>query len=302
MPARPARRARAAAAALAAAVTVAAQPARAADPAKVVLLATTTSTQDSGLLDVLVPAFERQSGHAVKTISVGSGQALALGRRGEADVLLVHSPDDEQRLVAEGAGVNRRIVMHNDFVVLGPAGDPARIRGAATTAEAFGRIAGAGALFLSRGDSSGTHAREKALWKAAGISPGGRAWYQETGLGMGETLNVAAEKGGYTLADRGTWLARRKARALALEVLVEGEPLLLNVYHVIEVNPARWPRVNGAGARALADFLVSPATQAVIRTFGRERLGEPLFFPDAGRPEGAPTSAAPPRATGEAAR
>lgn len=263
--------------------------ARAADPAKTVILATTTSTQDSGLLDVLVPAFERRSGFTVKTISVGSGQAIALGRRGEADVLLVHSPDDEAKVVADGFGVNRRIVMHNDFVVLGPPADPARIKGSAGTAEAFHKIAAASALFLSRGDDSGTHAREKGLWKKAGIAPDGKPWYQQTGLGMGETLNVASEKAGYTLSDRGTWLARHKARALDLAILVEGEPLLLNVYHVIEVNPARWPKVNAAGARAFADFMVGPEAQGIIKTFGTDRLGAPLFFPDAGKPEyGAP--------------
>jgi len=267
-----------------------ASPARAADAGKVVLLATTTSTQDSGLLDVLVPAFEKQTGYAVKTISVGSGQALALGRRGEADVLLVHSPADEEQLVADGFGVNRRIVMHNDFILLGPPADPAKVRGAASPEEAMRRIAAAGALFVSRGDSSGTHAREKALWKAAGIAPEGKPWYQQTGLGMGDTLNVAAEKAGYTLADRGTWLARKKARALALDVVLEGAPLLLNVYHVIQVNPARWPKVNAAGAKAFADFLVAPSTQEIIRSFGVLALGEPLFFPDAASDPGGKAS------------
>jgi tungstate transport system substrate-binding protein len=275
----------AAALSLLALAAVAALPARAADPAKVVILATTTSTQDSGLLDVLVPLFEKQSGYTVKTISVGSGQAIALGRRGEADVLLVHSPDDEVKLVADGFGVNRRIVMHNDFVVLGPPADPARIKGSPSTAKAFEKVAAAGALFVSRGDSSGTHAREKGLWKGAAITPEGTPWYQQTGLGMGETLNVAAEKAGYTLSDRGTWLARRKARALALEILVEGEPQLLNVYHVIEVSPARWPKVNAAGGKAFADFMVGAGAQGVVRTFGTEKLGAPLFFPDAGKPE-----------------
>jgi len=260
--------------------------ARSAPEVRAVLLATTTSTQDSGLLDALLPLFEKASGYQVKTISVGSGQALALGRRGEADVLLVHSPADERRLMEEGGGVNRRLVMHNDFVLVGPAEDPAKVRGLRTTAEALQRIAAAGARFLSRGDGSGTHAKEQGLWRAAGVDPEGRAWYQQTGLGMGETLNVASEKGGYTLADRGTLLARGKSGRLALQVLVEGEPLLLNVYHVIEVNPARWPKVNAAGARAFADFLVSPATQALIAGFGVERLGAPLFTPDAGkRPE-----------------
>jgi tungstate transport system substrate-binding protein len=260
--------------------------ARAAEPVRTVLLATTTSTQDSGLLDFLLPLFEKESGYAVKTISVGSGQAMAMGRRGEADVLLVHSPADELKLVEEGFGVNRRLVMHNDFVLVGPASDPARIRGSKSSAEAVKAIAGAGALFVSRGDGSGTHAKEKGVWKAAGLSPEGQKWYQQTGLGMGETLNVASEKGGYTLADRGTLLARGKSRPLALEILVQGEPLLLNVYHVIQVNPGHWPKVNAAGAKALADFIVSPRTQELIGRFGVDKVGAPLFVPDAGkRPE-----------------
>ncbi|HEX9401372.1 MAG TPA: substrate-binding domain-containing protein [Anaeromyxobacter sp.] len=256
-------------------------------PAKTVILATTTSTQDSGLLDVLVPAFEKESGYVVKTISVGSGQALAMGRRGEADVLLVHAPEDEERFVAEGHGVERKLVMHNDFVVVGPPADPAHVRGAPSTKEALRRIADASALFLSRGDSSGTHAKEKGLWKAAAVDPEGRRWYQQTGLGMGETLNVASEKDGYTLTDRGTYLARHRARPLHLEILLQGEPLLLNVYHVVPVNPARWPKVNAAGARAFAAFLVSASTQAVIGRFGVDRVGAPLFIPDAGKDPGA---------------
>jgi tungstate transport system substrate-binding protein len=254
-----------------------------ADDAKAVILATTTSTQDSGLLDVLVPIFEKQTGYFVKTISVGSGQAMAMGRKGEADVLLVHSPADEQKLVAEGHGVNRRLVMHNDFVIVGPPGDPARIRASSSSKDALTKIAQAGALFLSRGDSSGTHSKEKGLWKAAGIDPEGRSWYQQTGLGMGDTLNVASEKGGYTLADRGTFLARNKARPLALEILMQGEPLLLNVYHVIEVNPARSPKVNAAGAKAFADFMVSPRAQELIGRFGVDKVGAALFIPDAGK-------------------
>src|SRR5690349_19727092 len=183
--------------------------AHAAAPApKAVLLATTTSPQDSGLLDVLVPLLDKQPGYAGKTSSVGSGQALALGRRGEADVLLVHSPADEQKLVDDGLVLRRRLVMHNDFVVVGPAGDPAKVKGAGSAKEAAQRIARAGALFVSRGDDSGTHAKEKGIWRAAGIDPKGQPWYQQTGLGMGETLNVASEKRGYTLADRGTYLAR----------------------------------------------------------------------------------------------
>lgn len=257
--------------------------ATAADVSKEVILATTTSTQDSGLLDVLVPIFEKETGYFVKTISVGSGQALAMGRKGEADVLLVHSPADEQKLVTEGHGVNRRLVMHNDFVIVGPSGDPARIKASRSSKDALTKIAQAGALFLSRGDGSGTHSKEKGLWKAAGIDPEGRSWYQQTGLGMGDTLNVASEKRGYTLADRGTFLARDRARPLALEILTQGEPLLLNVYHVIEVNPAKWPKVNAAGAKAFADFMVSARTQELIGRFGVDKVGSPLFIPDAGK-------------------
>ncbi|MHB8908991.1 MAG: ABC transporter substrate-binding protein [Syntrophales bacterium] len=260
-------------------------PVCAAPAQKNVILATTTSTQDSGLLDVLIPVFEKKTGYFVKTIAVGSGQAMAMGQKGEADVLLVHSPEAEKKFMAEGYGVNRLIVMHNDFIVLGPSADPAAIKSAKTTPEAFKKIAAAGALFLSRGDNSGTHAKEKGVWKAAGISPAGQKWYQETGLGMGQTLNVANEKNGYTLADRGTYLAMKKN--LSLNILKEGDPILLNVYHVIQVNPAKWPKVNTAGAKAFSDFMVSAETQGIIKTFGVEKYGGPLFFPDAGKKEDA---------------
>lgn len=250
---------------------------------KTLILATTTSTQDSGLLDVLLPIFEKQSGYFVKTISVGSGQAMKMGERGEADVLLVHSPDAEKAFVAQGFGVNRKLVMHNDFIILGPASDPAKIRNAKSAADALKAVAGSGSLFMSRGDNSGTHAKEKGLWKAAGINPEGQKYYQQTGLGMGETLNVAAEKKGYVLADRGTYLALNKKARLGLEILVAGEPKLLNIYHVIEVNPAKWPKANNAGAKAFGDFMVSKKTQDVIRSFGKKEFGSPLFFPDAGR-------------------
>lgn len=256
-------------------------------PGKTLLLATTTSTQDSGLLDVLLPAFQKQTGYFVKTISVGSGQAIALGRRGEADVLLVHSPAEEEKLVADGLGVGRRLVMHNDFIVVGPPSDPAGIKATATAREALGRIAAARTLFLSRGDGSGTHSKEKGLWKAAGLNPEGQPWYQQTGLGMGETLAVAAEKDGYTLTDRGTYLALRGKRQLGLAVLLQGEPLLLNVYHVIEVSLAASPKVNTEGARAFATFMVAPETQALIGRFGIDKFGAPLFFPDAGKSQGA---------------
>jgi tungstate transport system substrate-binding protein len=255
------------------------------DASKTIILATTTSTQDSGLLDVLVPAFEKQAGYMVKTISVGSGQAMAMGRRGEADVLLVHSPADERRFMEEGFGVGHRLVMHNDFIVVGPSADAAKIKGVKSSKDAFSRIAQSGALFLSRGDNSGTNAKEKGIWKAAGINPEGQKWYQQTGLGMGDTLNVASEKGGYTLSDRGTYLALKKGRQLALDILVEKEPQLLNVYHVIEVNPAKWPKVNAKGGKAFADFVVSPKGQEIIGSFGVDKFGAPLFVPDAGKKE-----------------
>lgn len=248
---------------------------------KALILATTTSTQDSGLLDVLIPIFEKETGYFVKTIAVGSGQAMAMGKKGEADVLLVHSPDDEKRFMAEGLGAARRLVMHNDFVIVGPASDPAKIRGAKTSFETVRKIAQSSSLFLSRGDNSGTHAKEKKLWKGAGINPEGQKWYQQTGLGMGETLNVAAEKKGYTLADRGTYLSLKKR--LGLEILVERDSSLLNVYHVIEVNPVKWPKVNAHGAKAFADFMVSAKVQSIIGKFGVEKFGGALFFPDAGK-------------------
>jgi len=251
-----------------------------------IILATTTSTQDSGLLDVLVPVFEKQAGLLVKTIAVGSGQAMTMGRKGEVDALLVHSPAAEEKFMAEGFGAIRRIVMHNDFVIVGPVADPAKIKGIKSAAAALKGIGAGGGTFLSRGDNSGTHSKEKALWKAAGVAAEGRNWYQQTGLGMGQTLNVASEKGFYTLADRGTYLALK--RNLALVILVEGERNLLNLYHVIEVSRAKWPKVNAAGAKAFADFMVSDATQKTIASFGVEKFGSPLFFPDAGTAERSP--------------
>jgi tungstate transport system substrate-binding protein len=258
-------------------------PACAAPAQKNLILATTTSTQDSGLLDVLIPVFEKKTGYFVKTIAVGSGQAMAMGQKGEADVMLVHSPDAEKKFVTDGFGLNRLIVMHNDYIVIGPPADPAAIKGATSTVEAFKKIAAAGSLFMSRGDNSGTHAKEMGIWKAAGIKPEGQKWYQQTGLGMGQTLNVAAEKKGYTLADRGTWLSLQQK--LGLPILKEGDPILLNVYHVIAVNPAKWPKVNADGAKAFSDFMLSADTQGIIKTFGVEKYGGALFFPDAGKKE-----------------
>jgi len=248
---------------------------------KTIILATTTSTQDSGLLDLLIPFFEKDTGYQVKTIAVGSGQAMKMGEKGEADVLLSHSPDAEKKFMADGFGTSRRLVMHNDFVIVGPPADPAKITSAAGAADALRRIAQSGTLFMSRGDNSGTHAKEKSLWKSVGIAAEGQKWYQQTGLGMGQTLNVAAEKRGYVLTDRATFLAQRKN--LGLTVLVEGDSKLLNIYHVIELNAARWPKVNAAGGKAFADFLVSKKAQALIGRFGADKFGAPLFFPDAGK-------------------
>ncbi|MBS3943165.1 MAG: substrate-binding domain-containing protein [Dethiobacter sp.] len=248
--------------------------------AKEIILATTTSTQDSGLLDRLIPMFEEETGHIVKTIAVGSGAALALGERGEADLLLVHAPEREKRLLESGNASTRELVMFNDFVIVGPADDPAGIKGMATAAEALAAIAAKESLFVSRGDNSGTHIKEMSIWSKAEIEPAGN-WYMETGSGMGDTLNITSEKQGYTLTDRGTYLARKEQ--LALEILVEGEAALLNIYHVMQVNPDKFPKVNGPGARAFADFILSPTVQEEITKFGVDRFGQPLFFPAAGK-------------------
>jgi tungstate transport system substrate-binding protein len=246
---------------------------------KDIIFATTTSTQDTGLLDMLIPVFEKKSGFKVKTIAVGSGQAMAMGERGEADVLLVHSKDAEEKFVKKGFGVNRRIVMHNDFVVLGPKDDPAKIRGLTTAADAFRKIAASKSLFVSRGDRSGTHVMEQKLWKNTGINPEKEKWYQQTGLGMGQTLAVVVEKKGYTLCDRATYLSRKNKIDVA--VLVEGDKALLNIYHVIELNAKRFPKVNAEGGAAFADFWVAPETQKMIRDFGIRKYGGVLFYPDA---------------------
>jgi tungstate transport system substrate-binding protein len=258
-------------------------PCLAAEAQKTVILATTTSTQDSGLLDVLIPVFEKETGYFVKTIAVGSGQAMAMGQKGEADVLLVHSPDAEKKFMAEGYGISRRLVMHNDFIVLGPPSDPAALKTASSSVEAFKKIAASQSLFMSRGDNSGTHSKEKSIWKAAEINPEGQPWYQQTGLGMGQTLNVSAEKKAYTLSDRGTYLALKKN--LGLDILNEGDSRLLNVYSVIELDPVKFPKINVEGGKAFADFMLAAKTQAMVGVFGVDKYGSPLFFPDAGKSE-----------------
>lgn len=245
------------------------------------ILATTTSTQDSGLLDVLVPLFEEQTGYTVQTVAVGSGEAMKMGEEGNADVLLVHAPSSEVAFMDAGHGTDRFLVMHNDFIIVGPASDPAGIKGMATAKEAFTAIFNAGAPFITRGDDSGTHKKELALWKAAELDPAGQAWYTETGQGMGASMIVASEKAAYILTDRATYLANKDN--YQLEILVEGDQGLLNVYHVITVNPDKSDKINYEGALAFANFMVDAATQAVIGEFGVEKFGQPLFFPDAGR-------------------
>ena len=249
-----------------------------------VILATTTSTQDSGLLDMLVPAFEAETGHRVKTIAVGSGQAIELGRRGEADVVLAHSPAAEQELVASGVTGERLLVMHNDFVIIGPASDPAGVAKARSLAQAMRAIASGAAPFISRGDQSGTHTLELKLWQRAGITPGGR-WYQESGQGMGATIQLTAEKRAYTIADRGTYLATRTQAGSGLKVLFEGDPALLNVYHVIPITQAAGARVNADGGLAFANWIAGKRSQGMIADFGVATYGRALFVPDAGKRE-----------------
>ena len=247
------------------------------------ILATTTSTDDSGLLDVLLPAFEEATGYNLKIIAVGSGRAMTMGRRGDADVLLVHAPKAEEAFVADGFGVNRRLVMHNDFVILGPADDPAGVRQAADASQALRTIAEARESFISRGDDSGTNQLELSLWEELAFDPAGEGWYSEAGSGMAATLQVANQRNAYTISDRATYLAQLDV--LDLVVLHEGDPRLLNIYHVMQVNPERFGAVNAAGAQAFVDFIVSAEAQALIAGFGVERFGSPLFVPDAGKLE-----------------
>jgi len=240
-------------------------------------LASTTSTLDSGLFDVLIPAFEKKFACKVKVIAVGTGQAMRLGRDGNADVLLVHDRESELKFVADGFGVERLDVMHNDFLVVGPPADPARIRGAKAV-EAFRALAAGPGIFISRGDDSGTNKKELRLWTAAGSRPA-KDRYIESGTGMEAALRMANEKRTYTLVDRATWLAHRR-EIDALESLVEGDADLFNPYSVIVVSPARFPGLNSKLAAAFAGFIRGPEGQALIRDFGKDKFGAPLFFPD----------------------
>jgi len=247
------------------------------------ILATTTSTQDSGLLDVLVPMFEDETGYDVKAIAVGSGQAIEQASRGDADVVLVHSPAAEEKMIADGNGIERALVMHNDFIIVGPRNNPAGLASGASLIQTMTSLEEGDAGFISRGDNSGTHALELKLWKAAAIDPEGQSWYAESGQGMGATLQIANQKSAYTISDRGTYLSQSKN--LDLVISFEGAKELLNVYHVIIVNPDKHTKVNAAAARAFATFITRADIQQVIAGFGVAEFGEPLFIPDAGKPE-----------------
>ncbi len=248
-----------------------------------VLVGTTTTTQDTGLLDVLIPDFERRTGWKVKLVVGGSGQILTQAARGDLDVILVHSPSDEEAFLAAGNALDRRLVMHNDFVVLGPNNDPAHVKGQAI-AEALRRVYDAGAPFISRGDKSGTNVKELALWQDAGRDPKGKPWYVESGVGQLQNLQLAVTRRAYTLSDRGTWVANQKQLA-DLAILVQGGATLLNVYHVIVLDPAKFPRVEVRGARAFADYVVGQFGQAVIAAYGAQQYGQSTFTADAGKNE-----------------
>lgn len=239
-------------------------------------MSTTTSTDNSGLLEVLLPPFEKKFDVRVDVIAVGTGKALKLGENGDVDMVFVHARSAEDRFVDSGFGINRRDVMYNDFVIVGPDHDPAGVRGLTDAAAALKRIAAAQAPFVSRGDDSGTHKKEKKIWQKSGIRPGG-TWYQEVGQGMGAVLKIADEKKAYTLADRGTYLAF--SEKIRLPVMCEGDPELYNPYGIIAVNPARHRHVKYVEAMALIGWITSIEGQDIIRAFGRGKFGRPLFVP-----------------------
>ena len=243
-----------------------------------VRMLSTTSTENSGLLSYLLPIFESKTGIRVHVVAVGTGQALRGARNGDADVLMVHDKASELKFIADGHGIERREVMYNDFVIVGPRDDPAKIGGNKDIVGALQMIKKSGAVFVSRGDDSGTHKAERRLWRAAGIEPGGRSdpWYREAGSGMGATLNIAAGMNAYTLTDRGTWLSFRNRRDL--EILVEGDPPLFNQYGIMLVNPAKHPHVKAKEARQLIDWITSPEGQRAIGKFTVE--GRVLFIPN----------------------
>ena len=255
-------------------------PAALANPPKAdkLVLATTTSTMDSGLLDLLVPTFEQENGCKVQVIAVGTGASIRYGRDGNADIVLVHAPAAEEAVVKEGFFVERKYLMHNDFIIVGPAEDPVGIKGLASAVEAFKKIQASQAVFVSRADQSGTHQKEQGLWAAAGIKPKG-AWYKEAGTGMENTLRIANEKRAYCLTDRGTYLAHQKE--YDLPILNEGDKELFNPYHIMLVAPAKYPFVNYSLAKKFSDFLTSERGQKLIAEYGVDKYGQPLFYPAA---------------------
>lgn len=242
--------------------------------------ASTTSTQNSGLFDYILPIFEKKTGIKVDVVAVGTGAAIEIGKRGDADVLFCHAKDQELKAVQEGFFVNRHDVMYNDFVIIGPANDPLKIKGMKSAAEAFKKIAAAGTPFVSRGDKSGTNTKELALWKAAGIDPKGQKWYLEVGQGMEKTQRIANEKRGYTLTDRGTWLATKDKDKLDMAIVLEGDPVLFNQYGVMAVNPEKHKQVKFKEAMQFVDWLVSPEGQKTIAAF-KDKHGNQLFIPNA---------------------
>ncbi len=247
-------------------------------PAQELVLATTTSTYDSGLLDAILPDFEQKTGIEVDVVAVGTGQALKLGQSKDADALLVHAKSREEQFVADGYAPFRKDVMYNDFVILGPSADPAGIRGLTSAADAFRKIADTRATFVSRGDNSGTHMKEMAIWQAAGVEPAGD-WYESAGQGMGAVLTMANEQQAYTLSDRATYLSRRDG--LDLDILVEGDPMLFNQYGVLPIAQDEAHQNKFAAAMAFVDWITSPETQQLIAEFGKEQYGQQLFYPNA---------------------
>jgi tungstate transport system substrate-binding protein len=244
--------------------------------------ASTTSTQNSGLFDDLLPKFAQQTGTKVDVVAVGTGAAIEIGKRGDADVVLVHAKDQELKAVQQGFFVNRHDVMHNDFVIIGPPDDPDKIKGLKSAVEAFKKIAAGTAPFVSRGDKSGTHSKELAIWQKAGLAPKGQKWYLEVGQGMEKTQRLANEKRGYTLTDRGTWLATKDKDKLEMAVVLEGDPILFNQYGVMAVNPEKHKQVKYREAMQFVDWLISPQGQQAIGSF-KDRHGNQLFIPNAGK-------------------
>lgn len=245
-----------------------------------ILCSSTTSTENSGLFDYILPIFEKASDVKIKIVARGTGAAIEMGKRGDADVVFVHAKELELKAVQEGWFINRHDVMYNDFVIIGPAGDPAKIKGTKSPTEAFAKIAKSGIGFVSRGDKSGTHTKELELWKKAGIDPKGRPWYMEVGQGMEKTQRIANEKRAYTLTDRGTWLATKDKDRLEMVILLEGDKILFNQYGIMAVNPQKHKHVKYADAMKFVNWIISKEGQQAIGAF-RDKNGNPLFIPNA---------------------